>query len=65
MNHGIRMLLGCLLPVVLLFVLPAVGVSAGVTLTIAISLMVLCHLMMLRDHGHAPGEPSEHHRHPQ
>ncbi len=34
MGHIIRMLIGCVLPFVLIFVLPLFGVSEGMTLTV-------------------------------
>ena len=55
MNHTLRMLLGCMLPLILLFVLPLFGVGSGVTLFIFIVLMFMCHLMMLGGHGHQHG----------
>ena len=58
MNHSLRMLLGCLLPLGLIFVLPLFGVGSGVTLLVFVVLMFGCHLMMLG--GHAPGKGHEH-----
>ena len=55
MNHTLRMLLGCMLPLILLFVLPLFGVGSGVTLFIFIVLMFMCHLMMLGGHRHQHG----------
>lgn len=52
MNHTLRMLLGCLLPLILLFLLPLFGVGSGVTLFVFIALMFMCHLMMIGGHGH-------------
>lgn len=59
MNHTLRMLLGCMLPLILVFVLPLFGVGSGVTLFVFIALMFMCHLMMLGGHGHQDG--SHHH----
>jgi hypothetical protein len=58
MNHSLRMLLGCLLPLGLIFVLPLFGVGSGVTLLVFVVLMFGCHLMMLgpgSGHGHGKG----------
>lgn len=54
MNHPLRMLLGCLLPLAFIFVLPLFGVGSGVTLLVFVGLMFMCHLMMMggRGHGH-------------
>lgn len=50
MSHSIKMLLGCLLPLALLFVLPILGVDEGIVMFAAIALMFACHLFMIRDH---------------
>ena len=42
------MLLGCMVPMLLIFVLPMFGVSKGVTLTVFIMLMLGCHLLVMR-----------------
>lgn len=60
MSHTLRMLLGCLLPLGLIFVLPLFGVGSGVTLLVFVVLMFACHLMMLGGHGHAPGKGHRH-----
>lgn len=51
MNHNLRMLIGCLLPLLLIFILPLFGVGQGVTLFIFMILMLGCHLMMMGGHG--------------
>ena len=43
------MLIGCVLPFLLIFILPALGVSNNVTLVLFMVLMLGCHLFM----GHA------------
>lgn len=50
-SHTIRMLIGCLLPLLLIFILPLFGVGEGVTLFIFIILMFGCHLLMMGGHG--------------
>lgn len=52
MGHSLRMLLGCLLPFLLIFVLPLFGVSEGVTLAVFMILMFACHLFMMGGHHH-------------
>lgn len=56
MSHNVRMLIGCLLPLALIFVLPLFGVGSGVTLLVFIGLMFMCHLMMMG----GPGGHSSH-----
>lgn len=51
-KHTIMMLVGCLLPLLLIFVLPLFGVDSGVVLWIFIILMFGCHLLMMGGHGH-------------
>jgi len=51
MNHHLRMLIGCLLPLLLIFVLPLFGVGEGVSLFVFMILMFGCHLMMMGGHG--------------
>lgn len=52
MSHMARMLIGCLLPLALIFVLPLFGVGSGLTLLVFFGLMFMCHLMMMGGHGH-------------
>lgn len=58
-NHGLWMILGCTLPLLLIFVLPFFGISGGASLFIFIILMFACHLFMMGGHG-KNGEHSEH-----
>ena len=50
-KHNIRMIIGCVLPLLLIFILPLFGVGSGVTLFIFIILMFGCHLLMMGGHG--------------
>ena len=54
MSHTIKMVLGCLLAVSLIFILPLFGVSKGVVLVVFIVAMLGCHLLMMGGHrgGH-------------
>lgn len=67
MSHTVRMLIGCILPLLLIFVLPLLGVGEGVTLFIFIVLMFACHLLMMGGHhGRAHdkgGSNRERHQH--
>ena len=55
-NHGLRMVIGCVLPLLLIFALPAFGVSSSMSLFIFIILMFGCHLFMMGGHhGHNAG----------
>lgn len=52
MKHSLLHLLGCIVPIFLLFLLPVFGVSSGVTFTVFIVLMLGCHLFMMGGHSH-------------
>lgn len=58
MKHFLIMLLGCALPILLIFLLPVLGVNEGFTLAIFLLLMLGCHLMHFRLHS-PPGDPSQ------
>ena len=64
MKHFLHMLIGCGLPMLLIFVLPYFGVSEGVTLTVFMVLMLACHLLMMRgnmsDHSDHHSNHQEH-----
>ena len=51
MKHGILHILGCLIPISLIFILPALGFGSGVTFTVFFILMFACHLLMMGDHS--------------
>lgn len=55
MSHELKMLLGCLLPILLIFILPLFGVSDTVAVFIFIVLMFACHLGMMGHHKHGSG----------
>ena len=56
MSLGLRMLLGCVLPLALIFLLPLVGISETVTVFVFIVLMFACHLGMMGHHKHGSSE---------
>ncbi|VAX39330.1 hypothetical protein MNBD_PLANCTO03-675 [hydrothermal vent metagenome] len=55
MKHGLLHLLGCIVPLLLVFLLPLFGVGSGITLLVFVVLMFGCHLLMMGRHGHAHG----------
>ena len=62
MTHVIMMLIDCVLPFLLIFILPALGVSNDVMLIIFIVLMLGCHLFMGHaSHGKEPHEQRNKH----
>lgn len=69
MSHALKMLLGCLVPLLLIFVLPLLGFGQGFSLFVFIILMFGCHLFMMGGHhekaGHSreQGGDHEHHEH--
>lgn len=71
MTHAVKMLLGCLLPLLLIFLLPLFGIGEGVSLFVFVVLMFVCHLLMMGGHyGASAGEQratqhqGENHVHP-
>ncbi|QDV78417.1 hypothetical protein [Botrimarina mediterranea] len=62
MKHFLHMLIGCGLPMLLIFVVPLFGVSERITLTVFIVLMLVCHLLMMRGHMTAHSEQQSKHQ---
>lgn len=59
-KHGWWMLIGCVLPLLLIFAAPFFGISNDWGLFLFIGLMFLCHLGMMGDHGgHHGGHAQE------
>lgn len=61
-KHNILMLIGCILPLILIFLLPVFGISGNFFLLLFIVLMLVCHLMMpmhLGKHDHQGGQNSD------
>lgn len=50
-GHIIWMIIGCILPLLLIFFAPALGLGSGSSLFIFILFMFACHLLMPM-HGH-------------
>lgn len=59
MKHLVHMLIGCVLPFLLISLLPLFGVGEGVTMFVFVVLMFSCHLLMTRGHGHGDGNLEE------
>lgn len=55
-NHGIWMVIGCALPLVLVFALPLLGISGNTGTFLFIVLMFACHLFAMRGHGDGGSE---------
>lgn len=51
-RHTLWMIIGCTIPLLLIFLLPVLGVQSNVTLFVFIVVMFACHLMMIGGHGH-------------
>ncbi len=51
-KHMLWMLIGCVLPFLLIFISPVLGISQRMTTLLFFVLMLGCHLMMLGGHGH-------------
>jgi hypothetical protein len=49
-NHNLWMVLGCGLPLLLIFIAPAIGLGENISLFIFIIFMFACHLMMPMSH---------------
>ena len=49
-NHGLWMVIGCGLPLLLIFLLPAFGIRSDISFFIFIVLMFVCHLLMMGNH---------------
>lgn len=67
MKHLLHMLIGCVLPFLLIFMLPLFGVGEGVSMFVFVVLMFSCHLFMMRGHQHgdagSPDNKGESHVH--
>jgi len=57
MRHSLVHLLGCLLPLLVIFLLPFFGLGGGAALFVVIVLMFACHLFMMRGHAHGDLPP--------
>ena len=62
MPHTLRMILACLAPLALIFLLPLFGVGSGVTFAVFLVLMFVFHLMMMRARSRRPSTRSRKYR---
>jgi hypothetical protein len=63
MKHAVLMIIGCLVPLLLIFILPALGVSNEVVLVIGVVLMLSCHFFMIGHHEHGKESDERGHKH--
>ena len=61
MSHALKMLVGCLIPLLLVFFLPVLGVEGDGAFVGFLVLMFACHLFMMRGHayGHSATRPGK------
>ena len=50
-KHSIMMIIGCTLPLLLIFILPLFGVSQNIAILIFIVVMFGCHFLMMGSRG--------------
>ena len=55
-SHVIWMLIGCVLPLLLIFILPLVGITGGTSLFLLMVVVFGAHLLMMRGHGRGHDE---------
>jgi cell division protein FtsW (lipid II flippase) len=49
-KHALWMLIGCVLPILLIFLLPVMGIKGNGALILIIILILACHLIMVVGH---------------
>lgn len=64
MSHTVKMLIGGLLPLLVIFFFPLLGVSEGAGVSLFLIPMFGCHLMMMRDGHHGDDYRSSRSVHP-
>ena len=60
-NHMFWMIIGCVVPMLFIFILPTLGVSNEVAFLIFIILMFGCHFLMLGHHRGREDQDEKHH----
>ena len=53
------MIIGCTVPLLLIFILPLFGVSSNISILIFVVLMFGCHFLMMGGHGNQHGNESD------
>jgi hypothetical protein len=61
MKNHIWMLLACLLPLLLIFVLPAMGIQSSPIFSLLLVGCFVMHLFMMKGHGHGDNGKGDHH----
>ena len=62
-KHTLMMLIGCLLPLLLIFIAPVLGISGNWSTLIFILGMFACHLFMPMHHHSGNSKKSNHEQH--
>ena len=55
-RHDFWMIIGCVLPLLLIFILPLVGITGGTSLFLLMVVVFGSHLLMMRGHGRGHDE---------
>lgn len=50
-KHKLWMIIGCVLPLLFIFLAPSLGIKNNISIFIFISVMFVFHLLMPHDHG--------------
>ena len=59
-NHWLWMLLACVVPILLIFLLPLIGVTTDLTFFLFLVVFFIAHLFMMRGHSHGYGGNHRH-----
>jgi len=60
-KHWLWMLLACVAPILLIFLLPLFGVKSDLTFALFLVVFFVAHLFMMRGHSHGHGGHGENH----
>ena len=60
-NHWLWMLLACVAPILLIFLLPFFGITSDLTFALFLVVFFVAHLFMMRGHSHGHGGADHHH----
>lgn len=60
-KHQFWMIIGCIVPLLLIFIAPLIGLGSGIALFVFIVAMFACHLLMpMHQHGDHKPEDKQH-----
>ena len=59
-KHMVLMVIGCVLPLLLIFLAPLIGLDGKISLRIFVIAMFLCHLLMPMHFGVSGGHSDKH-----